>query len=401
MTLLKGDLPTSGYHWETGTVHNYYAYRGARAPYTGQPYSEALLLGISGGIVMGYFTFAYEGYDPQCNILTRNTFAPLDRLLSRLGAVQHLEQTAIPARAEAALLDALADGTPAIVWADLWSLPYNGMTLDPTMWGTAPILVYGFDQTSGTVTVADRSSRVLTLPAEALARARGRIKKDKHRLLTLDQPDPDKLTRAVEQGIHNCINLFTEKPPKGAAHNFGLKAYRHWAEALSARKGRASWSTLFPAGIPLFAGLTFAFRMAFTYGKNLDGDAERSVYAGFLDEAAGILGKPALAEAAALFRASAAAWRELRTVMLPDRIPPFARARELIWERHERFMREGNGALARMVAIDAELADIRQSMERNFPLTEAETMALREEIAAQVMRVHDLEAKAVACMTEA
>ena len=45
----------AGRHWETGSVRNFYAYRGVNAPHTGQPYSEALLMGVSGGIVMGYF----------------------------------------------------------------------------------------------------------------------------------------------------------------------------------------------------------------------------------------------------------------------------------------------------------------------------------------------------------
>ena len=63
-----------GRHHETGTIHNYFAYTGVAAPHTGRPYSEALLLGVSGGIVMGYFTFAYKGYDPHVALLTRNTF---------------------------------------------------------------------------------------------------------------------------------------------------------------------------------------------------------------------------------------------------------------------------------------------------------------------------------------
>jgi hypothetical protein len=51
-----------GRHWETGSVCNYFAYRGVKAPHTGQPYSEALLLGVSGGSSWGIF-FAYKGYD--------------------------------------------------------------------------------------------------------------------------------------------------------------------------------------------------------------------------------------------------------------------------------------------------------------------------------------------------
>lgn len=74
----------AGRHWETGSVHNHWAYRRFVAPHTKQPYSEALLMGISGGIVMGYFSFAYAGYEPHVAILTRNTFDPWDTLLTRL-----------------------------------------------------------------------------------------------------------------------------------------------------------------------------------------------------------------------------------------------------------------------------------------------------------------------------
>ena len=76
-----------GRHWETRTVQNYFAYNGVKAPHTGKPYTEAMLIGISGGVLMGYFSFAYKGYDPHVALLTRNTFNPLDTLLVRLGVI--------------------------------------------------------------------------------------------------------------------------------------------------------------------------------------------------------------------------------------------------------------------------------------------------------------------------
>jgi Butirosin biosynthesis protein H, N-terminal len=77
-----------------------------------------LLLGISGGVVMGYFSFAYKGHDPQARILTRNTFNPLDTMLSRLRVVQNRRQTTKPQKGIDNLVDTLSDGEPAIVWAD-------------------------------------------------------------------------------------------------------------------------------------------------------------------------------------------------------------------------------------------------------------------------------------------
>ena len=72
-------------------------------------------MGVSGGAVVGYFTFAYEGYPPHARILTRNTFDPWDTLLSRLGVAQNIHQTATPERAVAHLVPALEEGAPALV----------------------------------------------------------------------------------------------------------------------------------------------------------------------------------------------------------------------------------------------------------------------------------------------
>ena len=140
MPILTKYRQFGGRHWETGSVHNVLAYRGVKAPHTGMPLSEALLLGISGGLLMGYFNFAYEGYDPHVAILTRNTFDPLETLLVRLGTVQYVRQTTNAARAVKNLVEALENGEPAIVWADAFLLPYNGLSYDRGMWAANPIV---------------------------------------------------------------------------------------------------------------------------------------------------------------------------------------------------------------------------------------------------------------------
>ena len=356
-----------GRHWETGSVRNFFAARGFTAPHTGEPYSEALLLGVSGGITFGYFTFHYEGYDPQCNILTRNTFDPLDTLLARLGVVQERRQTASAARAAAILQDTLAGGEPAIVWADLWSLPYNALAHDEGMWGAFPILVYGYDADADVVRIADRAAVPLTVTTAELAAARGRIKKIKHRLLTLDAPRPEKLATAVRQGLADTVRLMTEKPPKGSANNFGLQGLAFWARMLREPKGRKSWATLFPAGPAFYAGLTSAYEFAFLFGKDTAEDAERGLYADFLDEAAVLLEQPALRETAVHYRRAAAAWRELPALLLPDEVPPFAETRALLRSKHALFLEQGGAALGEMVAINERLAAIRASMETEFP----------------------------------
>src|SRR5260370_28532952 len=114
--------PLEGRHDETGTLRNAWALRGAKAPHTGQPYSEALLLGVSGGITFGYFTFAYTGELPHAALLTRNTFDAFDTILERLAPAPEVRHTANAAKAEGQLNAALEAGEAPVAWADVYSL---------------------------------------------------------------------------------------------------------------------------------------------------------------------------------------------------------------------------------------------------------------------------------------
>lgn len=393
MPILANYHHFAGRHWETGTIHNYYAYRTVKAPHTGQPYSEALFLGVSGGAVMGYFSFAYAGYDPHVALLTRNTFDPLNTLLSRLGVVQEVLQTSKPEKGLRNLLDTLADGLPAIVWADMWSLPYNALVEEGGMWAMFPVLVYGYDETADQVWLADRANVPLTVTTHELATARRRVKQDKFRILTLDEPDPAKLPAAVTAGIWDCINLYTEKPPKGSANNFGLKAFRWWADLLTKPKQRLSWEKEFPAGVKLYAGLTSTFSRLGAVGIN--GDADRTLYATFLDEASSILAKPALREVAQQFRASGQAWRVLGRILLPDAVPLFQETRTLLERRQHLFVEQGGATLTERQQINKRLQAIRATMTTDFPLNDSEVVALREQLSIQVLQIRDLEQAAI------
>jgi hypothetical protein len=390
---LKNYQQFDGRHWETGSVRNYLAAAGVKAPHTGQPYSEALLLGVSGGAVMGYFSFAYEGYDPHVVILTRNTFDPLDTLLARLGIVQTVRQTGQAAKAVTNLTDALHDGTPAIVWADQFLLPYNALPYDAGMWAMLPILVYGYDAAQDTVWIADRAHVPLTVTTDELAAARARAKNAKFRLLTLDHPDPDKLPAAVTAGIWDCIKLFTEPPPKLPANNFGLAGYQHWADLLVQPKQRQSWAKVFGRGARLYNGLRTAFDHIAIYGK--DGNAERLLFAAFLDEASTLLDKPALRGVADQFRRSGQAWDELGCALLPDNAPLLAETRRLMLRRHHLFLNKGNASLDERRAINERLAAIRQEVDREFPLDEVQVAELYGQLAARILQLRDLEREAV------
>lgn len=399
MTILKNYKQFEGYHWETGTVRNFLDYTGVRAPHSNAPYSEALLMGVSGGVVMGYFSFSYKGYPPICNILTRNTFDPFETMLSRLGVVQNLKQTTNAEKGEKNLVEALEDGHPAIVWTDLWLLPYEGRPFDAGMWAMLPIVVYGYDPINEKVWIADRARVPLVITPVELQAARARVKKDKFKLLTLQPPDPGKLPAALQKGIWDTIRLYTEAPPRGSRNNFGLQAFEYWQELLTRPKARLSWEREFPAGSKMYSGLVYAFEHINTFGNH--GKAERDVYADFLEEASQILGRKGLVSAAQRFRESAAGWEELSLALLPDDVDILGQARRLILERYELFLQFGREKEAERKQISEKLREIRQSMDSDFPLTQGEVEQFRERLADQVKTVARLEKEAVFALQSA
>lgn len=399
MTTLNDYNQFDGLHWETGSVRNYYDYCGVKAPHTGGPYTEALLMGISGGAVMGYFPFSYQGIDPHARILTRNTFDPMETMLQRIGAVQNARQTGSADKAVRNLVDVLQGGSPAIAWVDAMQLPYDPQPYEFEIAHMMPVVVFGFDEEADQVAIADRARAPLSTTTGQLAAARAQVKKVRNRILTLEPPDHDNLQEAVELGIWDCIKLYTEKPPKGARHNFGFAAYERLADTLRKPKIRGSWDKDFPRGRKMYAGLESVFSDTHTFGK--EGFAERDMYADFLDEAADILQKPALREAGEHFRVSARAWEELGLILLPDEVPVWAEARGLMLTNQRLFLEEGGEKLERGRANCARLIEIRREMESDFPLSDEEVVAFRERIAEQVLKIRDTEAPAVATMKEA
>jgi len=400
MPQLENYSEFAGRHWETGSVRNALTYQGITAPHTDQPYTEALLMGVSGGAAFGYFFFHYEGYDPHVALLTRNTFDPWETMLSRLGVVQEIKHTSSADKGKKNVLDALESGEAPIVWADMYSLPYNFLPHDDGMWGMMPLVVYGYDEAAGIVHIADRSECALTVDTEQFAAARARVKKDKFRVITLSAPQPEKLATAVQKGIWDTIKLYTEKPPKGAKNNFGFAAYERWAELLTKPKKKNSWAKFFPAGSHWYNGLFTAFEMGFLYGQGDRYQAERDVYANFLEEAAIILEKSELREVADKFRASGEAWNELSQILLPDDMPLLGKTRELLVKRHELFLHDpGNTEAAQKII--AEQKALRQQATDDFPFSDEEVTQHQERIAEQVMKIHDVEQEAITALQAA
>lgn len=394
---MKTTTQLNGRHWETGSIHNALALQGIKAPHTGEPYSEALLLGISGGIAFGYFTFEYKGYLPHVALLTRNTFNPFQTILERLGVAQDIQQTNKAETAEKNLQNALESGLYPILWADQFSLPYNSLPADKPMWGMMPIL--GLETDGKSVAVADRSSQPLHLSMAELTVARGRVKDEKYRLITLDLPQTAKLAGAVHKGICQTISLFTEEPPRGARDNFGFAAYDKLAELLVNTRNKQSWERFFAPGIRMYHALAGspvqpgAYHWVNTWGS-ADG-ADRGLYADFLLEAAQILKKPALNESADKFRESHKLWLAFADALLPDDIPLLGESKKLIQRRHHLFIGEGESALSEIKQINTRLDELLALSEKDFPLSNVQAAARRSNLRDILLKIKTVEGQAV------
>jgi len=394
---MKAKSQFTGRHWETGSIHNAFALQGIKAPHTGKPYSEALLLGVSGGIAFGYFTFEYKGYLPHVALLTRNTFNPFSTILERLGVAQDIQQTNKADIAEKNLRDMLASGMYPILWADQFSLPYNCLPPHEQMWRMMPILAIETDGKS--VTVVDRSSEPLHISMTDLTQARGRVKDDKYRLMTLDAPQTSKLAAAVHLGICQAISLFTEEPPRGGRDNFGFAAYEKLAEMLVNTRNKKSWERFFAPGVRMYHALAGspvqpgAYHWVSTWGS-ADG-ADRGMYADFLSEAAQILNKPALKGSAEKFRESYKLWLAFADALLPDEVPLLGESKKLIQKQHNLFIEKGEAALPEIKQIHASLNELLQQSEHDFPLSNAQAADLRTNLRDILLEIGSVEREAV------
>ena len=394
---MKTKSQLNGRHWETGSIHNALALQGVKAPHTGKPYSEALLLGVSGGITFGYFTFEYKGYLPHVALLTRNTFNPFPTTLERLGVAQDIQQTNKAETAEKNLQNTLESGLFPILWADQFSLPYNNLPVDEPMWGMMPIVTLASDDKS--VTVADRSSQPLHLSMADLTKARGRVKDDKYRLMTVDAPQTTKLASAVHKGICQTISLFTEEPARGGRQNFGFAAYEKLAELLVNTRNKQSWERFFAPGVRLYHALAGspvqpgAYHWINTRGS-ADG-AERGLYADFLLEAAQILKRPKLKDATEKFRESYKLWLALADALLPDDVPLLGESKKLIQKKHDLFIDKGEIALPEIKLINARLKELLCQSEKGFPLSQEQATDLRINLRDILLKIKRVEEQTV------
>jgi hypothetical protein len=330
-----GGFPT------TGSIREVLASLKVDAPHSSRPYTEAALMGLAGGAAFGYFIFQYSGHEPQVNLVTRNTFNDYgwDTVLRRLGIEQNIFRTARAETARTRLGEALESGQVPVVWADVFTLGYESSEFGDEMWSMQPVVVRSYDP-GGEAVITDRAAVPFAVSSDSFDAARARVARDKFRMVTLGRPVATDIAGVVRDALKDAVALFYEKPPKGSANSFGLKALERWMSDVSKPSGKTGWMSRLPDGPAQFAGLTSAYKYGLQFWKDRSMTADRELFADFLDEVSGVVSAD-LEKASSSFRESGARWRELGRALLPDDVPLLAEARELLDSRHSTFLECG------------------------------------------------------------
>lgn len=375
-----------GIHPDTAAIANVLAHDGAAV-------SEAMVLGVGGGLGAGYILWEFEAHRRPTLVLGfRNQWQYPGRwatkTLERLGVAFALHETG-GARGAAQHLDAaLAAGRPALATVDRQEIGHWHLPEHRSGHSGYPVVVYAID--GDRVHIDDRNLAPLTVGRERLDAARARSGSYKHRLI-VPEPTPsigeDVLRDAVRAGLADAVQHLGAR-----SDSFGLPAWRKWARTLVDTRGAKGWPQVFADPIGLVGALLSIYEgiePVGTYGGHL-----RALHADFLDEAAALLEMPELTDAAGAYREVAALWHELAELALPADVPEFAELREGLVAVHESVVARGDGGAGEAGEASARQWALRARLDEQPPV-EPDFGSL----SAALERIHAGEVRAAALVS--
>jgi hypothetical protein len=387
--------PLRGRHPDTAALARLLAALGVTDPATGRPLSEAMALGIAGGIGVAYFVFEYEDLTTFYLGGRINSYVqrkdPGEAALTRLGIPVTVRRTTGPATAERHLRAALDQGRPVIVTVDVARLLYRAVP--DWLCGMTPqdVLV---ELRDGGPVLWDLAPAPIPVTWAELAEARAGVRSVKHRLVAAEPPDgPVDLAGAAAAGIADTWPGMLDPPMR----NFGVPGLVKWAELLTAPADPKGWPHLLDAPGRQFQLLTWLYDWVETAGTG--GGFFRALYADFLEEAAGPLGRPELARLAGDYRELAAAWTALATAAVTaGGDGPLARAAALLDRRRRLVEDRGADAADELAAVQAELDSLAKAAADPQPLGPAALAGLLADLRVRVLDLAEAEEAAAATL---
>lgn len=304
----------AGHHLPTNALRNLATQAGRVHPHSGAPLSEALALGISGGVGCGYILWQFKGHIGT--VLTtgftyRWNYAKevATQLSERLGLELRWCETGGASKAAKDLNAALDAGRPAAAWLDQVHLGYlrQPRHLEGCFgWHAVVCGREGEDWL-----VHDLGAHARRVPDAMLAASRKRIGSYKHRLAVVDGLSKPDWPGAVRAGVADCARYLSDK-----SDSFSIPAINKWARMVTDPKHKKGWVQAFPGGIGLASALLSTYENV-AHGMS-DGTGLRATYAQFCREGAVLAGWPALETAAPAWEASAGAWRAVAQAAMPE-----------------------------------------------------------------------------------
>jgi hypothetical protein len=385
-----------GLHPDAATIANVLANQGVVSGITGEPLTEAAILGIGGGLGAGYILWEFERHDaPVLTLGFRNRWQyPVDWVgttLERLGIERDLHQTSGVKGAREAIDQRLDAGRLVIATVDIQGL--GTWCQPPALSGYfgLDVVVFGRDS-EGAYLVDDRGREPFRIAPDVMTAARGRISSYRNRITVLPTtPGPipaERLRAAIRAGLEDQVDHL-----RSTSDSFSLPAWRKWGRMMTDHKNAKAWPRVFADGVGLFGSLS-------AINEQVDGQVGawgghlRELYADALDEAAVALAIPALRDAAGAWRGVADRWEELADAAVPPDLDGASDAVEASEALHEAVM-AGEPGRARAKAAAETVWAMRDRYADAFPLAPDRVEAILEDLGDQLLAIHQAEVEAL------
>ena len=286
-------------HCGSGTLASALAHRGLSL-------SEPMAFGLGAGLGFAL----HEGEPPQqaSRFFVGRSPSFEQDLCASLGAELSVEQYDKPAAAWARCCELIAQGKPALVYTDLFELPYIGAR---NHWYGHLVAVIGHEGDEAVISDNERPEPV-RIPIAALQRAMGGpapVPVDGISVLSLGEVDPAPPKRAREAVLQQAVGLTEEAAPRT-----GVPGLRALADELPDWAKRPD------------ADRCFRLAAQVIEQRGTGGGLFRRMYAQFLEEAG-------LPELSPLCARSADAFSALANRLGPEEALACAAAEEALWKR--------------------------------------------------------------------
>lgn len=391
---MKIEFPkgTTGIHPPTSTLARILKINHVLNPFNEQPYSEALLFGIGGGLDTGVILFKFPhlvhpilmlGFRYQWN----DTKSFLQNLMARLMISASFDEFEDEKKAEAALQHALKHNKQPIVWVDRAFLPHHNLPHSLRGYFNYQVGVHARDGRLWRLYLDDLSTKPIEIREKVFTSARASLCQNNFLMMTFNYADTmasQQLRDAVIQGIKDCSTHLT-RPLK----TVGISNLQNWASSLQDRHSPTGWPFVFKDRKGLYSTLRTVYESIKLNGS--DGFALRKIYADFLNEASLILRNPGLNAIAGQYLQLANHWASLAENALPSSVSKFDKIKSLLNAKYEAYRKLDQEKIQRSIK---DLETLEEQIEERFPMNISETSQLFDRLSSRINLIAELERSA-------